>query len=186
MTIICALHDAASNEVWLGSNSQHTLGDIVSPGPSDPWMQFGDWVIALSGEAVHTDILEIEAERFPAHESHPTHFIRFLKQTYQDYEIGRKEDNWASNSYEVWGLIVHRDGRIWDIDSHLALSTIPSGHLWARGSGMEYALGADYALNDQNADARIRVEQAVAAAIHYDINCPGSVQIKKFPVSSNA
>ena len=181
MTIICALHDPSAHEIWLGSNDQHTLGDAVPPGTSDPWLQFGDWVIALSGEAVHTDILELEAEKFPAHETHPSHFIKFLKQTYVDYEIGRKEDSWASNSYEVWGLIVHRDGRIWDIDSHLALSAIPAGHLWARGSGMEYALGADYILKSAGAAARDRVERAVSAAIHFDINCPGAVQVKTFP-----
>ncbi len=184
MTIICALHDDTTKTTYLGANSHATLGDTVAPGPSPSWFRFGKWIIAFSGEAVHTDLLELESNSFPSDADSALAVLKHLKTVFDAFNIEHQKGDWASPSYEVWGILVHQDGRVWDVDSHLALTAIPAGKLWARGSGMDFALGADHALQRTNATAKQRIRRALDAAIHHDVNCPGEPVIQTFPVNS--
>ena len=68
------------------------------------------------------------------------------------------------------------------MDSHLALSKIPPNKVWARGSGIDYALGADFALAKISSDTphEDRVRISTEAAIANDTSCPGSAVVRQF------
>ena len=181
MTIICALYDPSDQEIWLGCNDRATIGDTPSPGEASKWLKFGKWAVGLTGdESVYEQYLLIASDKFPRDTDNVLSVFNFLHTTYHDFNLGQQRGSDTSNSYGLDGILVHSSGRIWDFDNHLALSEVPAGRLWGCGSGVDYALGADY-VAPENMDARARVERAVEAAIALDIACPGKPLIEKFP-----
>ena len=181
MTIICALHDEKEHCTWLGCNDRATIGDTPAPGAENKWLKFGHWAIAVTGsESVYNQYLQLSDEKFPKTSASILEVFDFLRSRYNKYNLGQQKGNDSTTSYGVEGIIVHADGRIWDFDSHLALSQVPPGRLWGGGSGIDYALGADF-INLKNAvSAQERVKQAVQAAIELDIYCPGNVLVERF------
>lgn len=182
MTIICAIHDTISKETWLGCNDRATIGDTPAPGQASKWLTYGDWAIGISGdESVYEQYLQISEEKFPSDASSVLDVFEFLRTTYEHYSLGQQKGNDTSNSYGVDGILVHASGRIWDFDNNLALSEVPAGRLWGCGSGVDYALGADYVMGLNGFTAQERVANAVKAAIALDIGCPGDPMIERFP-----
>lgn len=182
MTIICAIHDAAKNETWLGCNDRATIGDTPAPGPASKWLKFGDWAIGLSGdECVYVQYLQLSEEKFPAEAKTVLEIFEFLRATYEHYSLGQQKGNDTSNSYGVDGILVHASGRMWDFDNNLALSEVPADCVWGCGSGVDYALGADHVMAAQKSfTARERINNALKAAIALDIGCPGDPLIEAF------
>ena len=180
MTILCALYDPEAGDVWLGCNDKATIGDTPSPAASTKWLTFGDWAIGLSGDSVYEQYLQLVGEGFPEHSANVLDIFKFLRETFDEYGLGRQKEGDCATSYSVDGLIVNRSGRIWDFDHQLALSEVPAGRLWACGSGVDYALGADFAMNGAGKSAQERVTYAVGAAIALDISCPGAALVGKF------
>ena len=181
MTIICAIHDPQNNETWLGCNDRATIGDTPAPGVASKWLEFGDWALGISGdESVYEQILLMEAKNFPSTSVEVLDVFNFLKSTYDEANVGQQKGSDTTNSYGVDGILVHKSGRMWDFDNHLALSSIPENRLWACGSGVDYALGADFAIGGEKS-ARERIEIAIRAAIALDIGCPGHPLIERFP-----
>jgi len=181
MTILCALYDLDADELWLGCNDRATIGDTPSPSSASKWLKFGDWVIGLSGdESVYEQYLQLAGEKFPQETVHVLDVFKFLRQTFDDHNLGQQKSGDSAASYGVDGIIAHKSGRIWDFDNQLALSETPAGRLWACGSGADYALGVDYALQGTGKAAKERVAYAVGAAIALDISCPGEALIGIF------
>jgi len=181
MTIICAIYDDAANEIWLGCNDRATIGDSPAPASASKWLKFGDWAIGISGdESVYEQYLQVSAEKFPVSTTSVLEVFEFLRATYDSYNLGNQRDGNTSLSYGVDGIIVHRSGRIWDFDNHLALSEVPPQRLWGCGSGVDYALGADYVMVSGAFSARERVVNATNAAIALDIGCPGEALVERF------
>lgn len=173
MTVICALCDPATREVWLGCNSGSTVGQMRLPSASSKWLTFGDWAVAISGIGVTFDILKMSGEHFPGDTTSPLDVVRYLRAVFADFDHGSKDDGEVAMSYDLTSVLAHRDGRIWDMDFRLALDEVPPGTLWARGSGMEFALGADFPMRGTGAAAEDRVRNAVEAALFFDTGCPG-------------
>lgn len=82
-------------------------------------------------------------------------------------------------NYRCCGILVKASGIAWDLDQKFVLTRIPEGKLWARGSGMEYAIGAAYALKslDRELSANDIVKIATEAAIASDIYCSGNAVV---------
>jgi len=82
----------------------------------------------------------------------------------------------------IWCILVNRTGDIYDLSAHMSLTKIPRNRLWARGSGIDYALGADFATLQVAPKTSIkdRVRIATEAAIYNDTTCPGEVVLTKF------
>ena len=80
----------------------------------------------------------------------------------------------------MWGMFVHKDGGIWDFDSRLTLTPVAPDTMWARGSGGDFALGADHVAKAAGQSAEARMKSAVAAAMALDISCPGAPIIERF------
>ncbi|GJL94891.1 MAG: hypothetical protein DHS20C05_12960 [Hyphococcus sp.] len=180
MTIICAIYDSTAREVWLGCNDRSTIGDTPSPGVSSKWLKFGDWAIGLTGdESVYNEYLMLANDNFPKQSSNVLDVFKFLHSTYHEFNLGQQRGSDTSNSYGLDGILAHTSGRVWDFDNQLALSEIPENKLWACGSGVDYALGADFSICN-TLSARERIEWAIKAAIALDIGCPGDPCIEKF------
>lgn len=179
MTVICALFDEAAGEVWLGCNSAMTIGATRMPGAFSKWFRFGDWAIGVSGIGLANNIVQRSGEDFPVEAQSPLDVVLHIKAAFADFDLGNKGDGEAATSYDLSSLLVHRDGQVWDMDYCLAIDEIPAGTLWARGSGMEFALGADFPLRQTNASPEERVRNAVEAAMFYDTGCPGQAMIER-------
>lgn len=179
MTVICALCDEHSKEIWLGCNGGGTVGNIRLPRSVSKWEYAGDWALGISGVGLAQNVLQINAEDFPEDASSPLDIVLYLKAVFADFDFGSKDSDEVAPTYDLSGLIAHRDGRIWDMDFRLAIDEIPAGTLWARGSGMEFALGADFPLIGSDRSAEQRVRNAVEAAIFYDTDCPGEPLVVK-------
>lgn len=182
MTILCALYDEGESELWLGCNDRGAIGDTPSPATASKWINFGDWVIGLSGdEGVYEHFLQISGDAFPVGTVNVLDIFKFLRATFDEFGLGQQKGADTALAYGVDGIIAHKSGRIWDFDNQLALSDVPAGRLWACGSGADYALGADYAMRGKGLSAKERVVVAVSAAIALDIACPGAALVGLFP-----
>jgi len=178
MSIVVAAHDAKVGCVWLGCNSKSQIGSLRTPGSESKWFIEGHWACALTGAALHSDLLVGSRDKFPAKSNDRIEVLKFLLQLFDDFDIG--ETDKESKDYGVSGLLVHADGRIWDFDTRLALTPIPSGEVWCRGSGMELAQGAASVLQEQDVAMEHCVKKAVETAIKYDCDCPGEVLVVAF------
>ena len=178
MTIICALYDNDAGKFWLGCNSGSLVGDTVIPEHRTKWLRYTNWAIAVAGRGVAHDALEMERAKFPNQTSEISQVTNFIRTAFAKYDIGEMSD--GAKDFEVSGLIAHAGGGLYNVDTRLAVSRIPEGAMWACGSGMEFALGADAALKTKGFNAQDRMETAVLAAIDLDSGCPGEPIIESF------
>lgn len=179
MTILTAISDGKS--IWLGSNYRAVISDTPLPGPHDPWLQKGNWAVGICGASVQLDILMMNAPIFEKISNDPYELadkIRDIFVAKNYFERG----NGPHPDFGIYCILAHLSGQIWDLDESMALSPIPNDTIWARGSGMDYALGADYALRtfEKNISLEKRITLATKAAIHNDVYCPGEAHIFKF------
>lgn len=180
MTVICALFDADRQDVWLGCNDGVLFGDTRMPGAKkNKWLQFGNWALGITGSAVVINALERIREHFPVDERSPLTITDFLRAAFDDVELGTREDDDPSVHYPFSGIMAHGSGRIWDVDGYMVVDEIPPDVLWANGTGMQYALGADFPTAAKNLAPEDRVRQALEASIFYDTNCPGQPIVQK-------
>ena len=180
MTVICALCDATNRDVWLGCNDGVTVGDTRMPGAKrEKWLLFNDWAIGTSGSSIPSEVLDQSRQHFPVDEDSPLAVTQFLKALFDEHELGFRDEENPLTSYPIVALMAHRNGRIWDLDSYLAIDELPPGTLWARGSSMDFALGADFPLASGKATSEERVRNAVEAAIFYDSGSPGQASVQK-------
>ncbi|MCF6291781.1 MAG: hypothetical protein L3J04_00140 [Robiginitomaculum sp.] len=105
-----------------------------------------------------------------------------IRNIFQDEGVSKESSDSATPSFGMSGILVNKDTSVWDVDHRLALARMQNNKLWARGSGIDYALGADYtalAIDPQlNHQQRVRI--ATEAAISCDTYCPGEAIISQF------
>lgn len=179
MTIITSISDGAT--VWLGHNNASTMGDTPIP-DQNHWIYFGDWCLGISGEGRQQNILEWNIQKLEEQCDTPMAVIHTIGEIFMDKNIYKHSDSWAAPSFKIWCILANKNGNIWDVDCRLSLTKMPLNQIWARGSGIDYALGADFATRAINPEMghedRIRI--ATEAAIYNDVGCPGSAIITKF------
>jgi len=180
MTIITALSDGKT--VWLGNNSAISIGETPLDYDFDPWVKFGDWALGVTGNSFQQDFLEANLEQLEKNSDAPLQLTMFIRTLFLENYISVEERDAGTASFGIWCILVNKDGRVWDVDSHLAHSRIPSNKIWARGSGIDYALGADFATLKTQPEMphSDRVHLAIEAAIANDTSCPGSAVVSKF------
>ena len=177
MTIICALHDTATGGTWIGANTGSTIADTPLPAYDRKWLMRGPWALGLAGDGRVSNLLEAEAERLFEDLEEPYELTQRIRQIFDD--AGIKDPEKAAVPSYGQAMILATAAAVYDLDGALAFSPIEDGRLWARGSGMDFALGADHALADLNLPAETRVRKAVLAAMANDVFCPGELYLHK-------
>lgn len=173
MTIVTALF--ANGILATGCNDGTTIGDIVLPVSESKWVSFGDWMLGISGESAAHAALEHGGGAIDAGTTDAFIFCGMLKQILIDNGIWRKPKRDSVMSFGISCVLAHCSGRVWDVDHAFTLTVIPEGMLCARGSGLDFALGAAHALRQMRdvpgAEEQVRI--ATEAAVTHDIHCPG-------------
>ncbi len=178
MTIICATYDANAGKVWLGCDSGSLIGDMIAPEHRTKWLRFTGWALAFSGGGIAHDALETERAKFPNQTTDISQVTSFIRTAFAKYDLG--ETNNGAKEYNVSGLIAHSSGDLYNVDARLAVRRIPEGTMWACGSGMKFALGADIALKIKGFSPQERMETAVLTAIDLDSGCLGEPIVERF------
>ena len=177
MTIICALHDSAKGGTWIGANTGSTVADTPLPSHDRKWLLHGHWALGLAGDGRAFTLLEAECEALFDGLEEPYELTQRIRRAFDD--AGIKDPDKASVPAYGQAMILATAKAVYDLDSALAHSPIADGRLWARGSGMDFALGADHALADLDLPAETRVKKAVEAAMANDVFCPGELFLHK-------
>ena len=171
MTVVCAVYDAEAAKFWLGSNSGRLAGETITPEHRSKWIKFASWAVAVTGKGGAADVLTAERAKFPNQTSDVAQVIAFIRAAFDKYEVGAATQ--GGKNYAVTGLIARSGGELYAFDEYLSVSRIPSEALWACGSGMKFALGADMALKLKGFTAQERIETAILSAIDLDSSSPG-------------
>lgn len=178
MTIIAVLLDPDTDRLILGSNSRSLVGDTVMPADRSKWLRFGDWALSFTGSGLLNDAILAADDPFPDGDASVPEVIERLVEAFEARKIGKEDDQ--GTQFDTAGLLVHRSGRVFDLDDRLSAEEINRGAFWASGSGMEYALGAAHALAGSGLSTADLVSQCVKAAIALDSGCPGDPIVEEF------
>ncbi len=171
MTIICAINDANAGKVWLGCDSGCLIEDTIVPEHRTKWLRFTGWALAFAEGGIAHDALEAERAKFPNQSKDISQVTSFIRTAFAKYDLGETRN--GAKEFNVSGLIAHSSGELYNIDARLAVSRIPEATMWACGSGMKYALGADAALKVKGFSPQERIETSVFTAIDFDRGCLG-------------
>lgn len=178
MTVITAIHDPLENVTWLGSNGRVTIGNYVGPSLDDKWFSAEGWVIGVTGSGPQLEALEAHAGRFPGNTTRPFEIVKFMKDAYGAFDIGEMDE--GLKRYSGNGLIIHKSGAIWDFDNTFCLTPVKPGVFWARGSGMDLALGAGKALKEFVEAPKELTRRVLEIVVATDVDSPGEVVIRTF------
>jgi ATP-dependent protease HslVU (ClpYQ) peptidase subunit len=176
MSVIAAY--SKNGDVVIGSNTGYTLANdsVVDTGIA-PWVFVQDWAIGFTGSMLALNVCRSEFSKIENIIGDEGEFVTEIGKILAQYDIGTKDAGDPTWSFGVWCILVHKSGKIWDLDESLCLGPIPDGTFWARGSGERYALGAARALMNTQAVATPEeiMRSAIESAIFCDLYCPGQV-----------
>lgn len=176
MTVIAAL--SQGGQVTIGSNTGYTLAqDSVIDDGNPPWVLFQDWALGFTGSALAMNVCKSDLSSLKKKLVTERDVVIEIGKILTDYDIGIKKHNEPQWSFGLWCILVHKSGKIWDLDQGLCLGAIPEGTFWARGSGEQYALGAARALMNSKAEYSCEevVKSSVESAIFNNLYCPGRI-----------
>ncbi|MBT8473778.1 MAG: hypothetical protein KJN99_14310 [Marinicaulis sp.] len=178
MSIISLINDSEKNTIWLGSNGRATIGSFVAPSVDHKWVAIHGWLVGITGTGPKVEALKAHDDDFPKDAEHPFKVMKFMKSAYEAYDIGETDE--GLKRYCGSGLLAHKSGRAWDFDNSFCLTEIPANTFWARGSGMDIAIGAADVLTPFVRDARERLARALEVTIARDVDCPGEPLVQQF------
>ena len=178
MTILTVLDDPTNGAVWVGSNGRATLGNLVGPSVDKKWFAREGWLIGITGSGPKLEALSASGDEFPKDAAHPYEIVKFLKKTYDGFDIGETDE--GLKRYCGSGILAHRSGAAWDFDNSFCLTEIPSGAFWAQGSGMDIAVGAAEALKPYMSAPKDITQRVLEITIAKDVDCPGEILVQKF------
>ena len=178
MTIITAIHDPKENVTWLGSNGRATIGSYVSPSIDTKWFAAGGWAIGITGTGPKLEALEAHEKEFPNEATRPFEILAFMKEAYGAFDIGEMEE--GLKRYCGNGLLVQKSGAVWDFDNSFCLTPVATGVIWARGSGMDLALGAGIALKEFVASPKALTKRILEIVTANDVDSPGEILLQSF------
>jgi hypothetical protein len=173
MSVIVAYTDGIST--WIGSDTNSSRGDYSAVDVGPKWFEGGDrWWYGHVGSlrvanVISENIIHLTGPYYADDKFTPQRFAQRLIAVLEGAHI--KPVCGPEEAVPRWfhGGILVRPGEIWDIDSTMALARYPVHRLVARGSGAEFALGADIAfatLIDKNSNVSntFRLMVAIKAA----------------------
>lgn len=177
MTTIVALH--TGTELWIGGDSRVTGSDSVLPASVQKWQIGNGWAVGTSG---HTRGLKVLGDAFgacyPIDKDAPPPTAHAIVTALRDAVCA---DDWNSDiergpkRYGAVFIFASREG-VFDIDECFGVVQVDRDKLWARGSGMDFALGADAALRlAKLVHPGHRVKLALEAAAECDTGTGGAL-----------
>jgi ATP-dependent protease HslVU (ClpYQ) peptidase subunit len=176
MTIIVALHQ--DGQTWIGADSRCILHGQIMPTTVRKWVlsPLGDRAVTVGGQTRAALLVRRMAWEGIADADRMADAIRTLARS-DEWSPG---DDQGPKGYANPFLYATPDG-VWDIDHTFGTVSITDGRLWARGSGMDYALGADSAMRAiyPLPGPKIRLEAALAAAVENDAGCGGEMFVHR-------
>lgn len=170
MTIICAIHN--DGQTWIGGDSLATTGGIRMPSVIEKWVISGRVAIGVSGD-IRTLGLVRRLTKLPLNALKIAEIMR--KAVISDGYINSSKG--GASCYELSCIIALPDG-VWDVDAAFDACRITDDCLWARGSGRDFALGADFCTGS-TIGPELRVQNALGAAIYYDTSCGNDLFVKR-------
>ena len=173
MTVICAL--ATDTGTFIGSDTLLVAGSRSIPG-IPKWYCWRNWAIALAGDWRVANILNNNREQLLTKLKDEHDFVERLYTFLDEKDIGRTTDGDFARNFGQNILLAKKDGSVWDIDCNLSTLECPFNVLVARGTGMEYAIGAAYVLKGK---PETIMKKSIEAAIEFSIDCGGEIWIKK-------
>lgn len=184
MTIICALHDTRTGHTVIGSNVGALSGATRIPQSTTTWLIRNGRALGVTGQHRQFEILRHHADKLLGEATEPFDLSERIRNMFRDHDIfGSNRPNDPQSVFGVSMILALADG-VWDFDGTLAPCRIDDDTLWARGSGMQFALGAGFAC--ASTDPIIRVETAVDAARQFDVDCPGDRHVEILPKAKSA
>lgn len=166
MTTVVALHKPGFGTV-IGSDRLTATPYIKSFLPDGKWFVRGRWAAGFSGYLRQLNVVENHVDELFKNLETPFEFTIRISELYENYKV-RPDDDHGPADYGSCSLLVTAS-QVWEIDSGMAIITVPSDQLASIGSGGSYATGAGYTAAKQNPVARVRA--ALEAACYFD---PGS------------
>lgn len=160
---------------WIGSDTASlcTSGRLIETGSK--WSKDHGWAFGLVGDARAADLVERNKEGLFGNLESPHDFVERLDALYAGanmkrlYREGETVPSWVNA-----GLLACA-GAAWDIDSTLAISPVPTGRVWCRGTagalGMAAAWGHQQAA--PNASAEVLLSIALKGAAAFDVTIRG-------------
>jgi len=178
MTIICAYQDPVAKQTWIGSDSRATTsGGYLLPTTTRKWrVATGKrFAVGVSGYGRTVDVLAAATDEKLFKSESPHSIASAIRELLLADGYTPADQAGPKAIDDRFILVV--DGAVYDCDASFALSRIPAGHLWARGSGMDFAIGAANAMRrvaDFLAPVDV-VRAAIAAACDCDTACGGEL-----------
>lgn len=171
MTVICAAK--GPDGIWIGSDTQCELdGNVLPTAPK--WLVVdAGLAIGVSGKATMRQLLRVNLADIAASRDAWKIGRAWRKAAQDDGFSGEEQD--GRRVWEVRALMV-LDGVFYGMDSAFDFDSHDAPYI-ASGSGMDFALGAAYALPD--ASARERVFSGIRAACHHSRSCGGEPWVHK-------
>ncbi|MFQ5563530.1 MAG: hypothetical protein ACE5FO_08165 [Parvularculaceae bacterium] len=178
MSVITVIHDPEEKATWVGGNDRATIGSLVGPSIDKKWLVLDDWLVGITGAGPKLEALLAAAGDFPRKAKRPHEILQFMRTAYGAFDIGETDE--GLKRYSGSGFIVHKIGAVWDFDNSFCLTEVPRGAFWARGSGMDLAIGAASALKNHVARPEALTRRVLEIVIENDVDCPGAPLVQKF------
>lgn len=178
MSVITVIYDPEEEATWVGSNNRATIGSLVGPSVDKKWLVLDDWLVGITGSGPKIEALLAAAGDFPRKAKHPHEILQFMRTAYGAFDIGERDE--GLKRYCGSGIIVHKSGAVWDFDNSFCLTEVPRGAFWARGSGMDLAIGAAAALKTYLTKPEELTRRVLDITIENDVDCPGEALVQKF------
>lgn len=180
MTIIVGLHDPDRGETWIGADGRALECGTPAMGPIQKWVvaRDGRRAIGLSGQLRAITVLrnldwENLRDVFAVAER--------VRDMLRDDGFNAKPREDAGGAPSLGQQMIYAEhGSVWDIDATFSIVKVTAGRLWARGSGMDFGLGADHASRtlDPTLPPATRVRHAIEAAIEHDVGCGAPIFLR--------
>ena len=167
MTIIVA--QRRGKETWIGADSRMCSGTFLFQQPVKKWVQVGDWWVGQTGSFRFDTLLKLQRPVLGGTPEQAAETLRQMVITDGWEPIHKDEPGVRRHDTQL--LLIAPDCRVFEHGTS-GVTIDANEEFSALGSGCDYALGAAYALKEENPDYRMLT--AIRAATKYDIACGGT------------
>ena len=177
MTIIIGLH-LPGKGTWIGADSRTLCGTSIFPPSAQKITSWKSRALMSSGDGYMLTLIKRHKRTIFARAGADAVSLALVK-IQKENDFDHRQNNVGSRS---WGqhFIYATPAGVWDFDGCGSLLPVPPGHMWALGSGSDYALGCDHGLMASGVKMApgARIELALNAACAFDVGCAPPFQIE--------